>query len=109
MRPTIRASSRYPSSHQLRFEKSSREKGRLLLNTVAGRLRMPSCCSAASTARAKRGYNCGLLKRCLDDGTSSPLMIRVFDVADQIADDFELIDFLVRDYDVREPIFDHDH
>ena len=45
--------------------------------------------SAASTARAKRGYKCGLLeRRCLDDGASSPLMIHVFDVADQIADDF---------------------
>ena len=48
----------------------------------------PSCCSAASTARAKRGYNCGLLKRRLDDGASSPLIIHAFDVADQIADDF---------------------
>jgi hypothetical protein len=34
-------------------------------------------------------YDCGLLEyRRLDDGASSPLMIHVFDVADQIADDF---------------------
>jgi len=39
----------------------------------------------ACTARAKRGYKCGLLeRRRLDDGASSPLMIHVFDVADQI-------------------------
>src|SRR5262245_49207059 len=49
----------------------------------------PSCCSAASTARAKRGYTCELVeRRRLDDGASSPLMIHVFDMADQIADDF---------------------
>src|SRR5262249_55736712 len=69
----------------------------------------PSCCSAVSTARAKRGYNCGLLERRLDDGASSPLIIHVFDVADQITDDFYLVDILVRDFDVREPIFDNDH
>jgi len=61
---------------------------------VAGRLRIrtssrPACCSAASTARAKRGYNCGLLeRRRLDDGASSSVIIHVFDVADQITDDF---------------------
>jgi hypothetical protein len=45
--------------------------------------------AAASTARAKRGYKYGLLEqRRLDNGASSPLMIHVFDVADQIADDF---------------------
>ena len=39
--------------------------------------------------RAKRGYNCELVeRRRLDDGASSPLMIHVFDMADQIGDDF---------------------
>jgi hypothetical protein len=70
----------------------------------------PSCCSAASMAPAKRGYDCGLLeRRRLEDGASSPVIIHVFDVAYQIADDFDLVDILVRDYDAREPIFDHDH
>src|SRR5262249_42958525 len=41
MRPIILASSRYPSSHQSRFEKSSREKGLQPSSTyVVGRLRM---------------------------------------------------------------------
>src|SRR5262249_15135222 len=45
--------------------------------------------AAASTARPKRGYKYGLMeRRRLDDGASAPLMIHVFDVADQIADDF---------------------
>ena len=40
-------------------------------------------------ARAKRGYNCGLLeRRRLDDRASPSVMIHVFDVADQITDDF---------------------
>src|SRR6516165_10231374 len=54
MRPTIRAFSRYPSSHQLRFEKSSREKGLQRSSTyVVGRLRNAySSQPFASTARA---------------------------------------------------------
>src|SRR6516165_2852920 len=93
MRPIIRASSRYmwPAACA-----SVPPRGLL-----AARRRPRRALTVAITA--------DLLKGCLDDGMSSPLMIRVFDVADQIADDFELIDFLVRDYDVREPIFDHDH
>src|SRR5215831_11616208 len=107
MRPIILASSRYPSSHQSRFEKSSREKGLQPSSTyVVGRLRMPTPRSLLAArrrprVRAKRGYNCELVeRRRLDDGASSPLMIHVFDMADQIADDFYLIDILVRDYDV---------
>src|SRR5215813_5571702 len=91
MRPTIRASSRYPSSHQSRFEKCSREKGLQPLSTyVVGRVQMPTPRSLrVHGARAKRGYNCeSVERRRLYDGASSPLMIHVFDVADQIADDF---------------------
>src|SRR5262249_38741063 len=95
MRPIIRASSRYPSPHQSRFEKSAREKRSSALvdichwPTAHAYSSQASCCSAASTDCAKRGYNCKLVeRRCLDDGASSPLMIHVFDMADQIADDF---------------------
>src|SRR5215472_3875241 len=63
-----RASSRYPSPHQSRFEKSAREKDSSALFDIchwptahAYPSSQPCCCSAASTARAKRGYNCGLL------------------------------------------------
>src|SRR5262245_21234905 len=51
----------------------------------------------------------GSLERRLDEGASSPLIIHVFDVADWIAHDFYRVDILVRDYDVREPMFDHNH
>src|SRR6516162_1205045 len=94
-----------PETDQHKKQKSGKRKGDqanqnatnhscLLPLYVAGRLRIrtssrPSCCSAASTARAKRGYNCGLLeRRRLDDGASSSVIIHVFDVADQITDDF---------------------
>jgi hypothetical protein len=50
-----------------------------------------------------------LERRRLDDGASSPLVIHIFDAADEIADDLYLVDILIHDYDVREPIFDHDH
>src|SRR5262245_29045496 len=116
MRPIILASSHYPSSHQSRFEKSSREKGLQPSSTyVVGRLRMLTPRGLlAARRRPRRALNvantCELVeRRRLDDGASSPLMIHVFDMADQIADDFQLVDILVRDYDVREPIFDHDH
>ena len=69
-----------------------------------------SCCSAGSAARElTTAITCGSLGRRLDDGASSPLIIHVFDVADEIADDLYLVDILIRDYDVREPIFDYDH
>src|SRR5262245_1230606 len=116
MRPIIRASSRYPSPHQSRFEKSAREKDLQPSSTyVTGRLRMPTPLRSLVAARRppRRALNVAIIadywERRFDDGASSPLIIHVFDVADQIADDFYLVDILVRDYDVREPIFDHDH
>jgi hypothetical protein len=62
---------------------------------------------AGSTARAKRG----LVDHWSGASTmeSPPLIIHAFDVSNQVADDFDLVDILVRDHDVRELIFDHDH
>src|SRR5262245_33237889 len=113
MRPIIRTSSLYPSSHQSRFEKRRVKKvfsPRRHMSSAVCECLLLAAFLRVHGVRAKRGYNCELVeRRRLDDGASSPLMIHVFDMADQIADDFQLVDILVRDYDVREPIFDRDH
>jgi hypothetical protein len=115
IRPTIGAP--LPLSPGVNHAKrSSREKGRPPRHTSPARLRLPtcsqrSCRSAGSTARElNAALTCGSLeRRRLDDGASSPLVIHIFDVADEIADDLYLVDILILYYDVREPIFDHDH
>src|SRR6516164_7999459 len=104
----------YPLA-SITLERSSREKGRPPQHTSPAACAcltarsVPACWAAPRRVSLNAAITCGSLERRLDDGASSPLIIHAFDVADQIADDFYLIDILVRDYDVREPIFDHDH
>jgi hypothetical protein len=65
----------------------------LLLDAVAGLLRTPPPRSLlAARRRPRRALNVAITadywEARLDDGASSPLIIHVFDVADQITDDF---------------------
>src|SRR5262249_48257976 len=96
MRPIIRASSRYPlpTNHD---SKSPRVKKvfspRRHMSSVVGRLRMLTPRSLlAARRRPRRALNVAITadywERRLEDGASSPLITHVFDVADQIADDF---------------------
>jgi hypothetical protein len=49
------------------------------------------------------------LERPRDDAALSPLTARAFDVVDQIADDIDPVDIVIRDFHIDELIFDDDH
>src|SRR5262249_1188422 len=84
-----------PFSPPITLRKSAREKDLQPSSTyVTGRLRMPTPLRSLVAARRppRRALNVAIAadywERRLDDGASSPLITHVFDVADQITDDF---------------------